>query len=135
MSHKAGPHELPAMKFENWKSQLKVVKSQNGDQKDKLTAFLRNGLPDANPILEKIEEFQSQFIQQDLVFDILWSDLLNLEKSKQEGLCSINRDGDESQHEMVLEKEIQLFGEHFLNLQTEFREFVRKCEFRRQARH
>lgn len=110
---------------EGWKRILGLLEQENILQKNRLVEILKAHEKDNNSHLVEIaERYQSQFLQQDDTFRIMWNDLANLERS-------MDKEGSKRDADLIkiylsqekLRQEIKSLQIHFNQLKAGFTNF------------
>ncbi|HET9826411.1 MAG TPA: hypothetical protein VFP87_13820 [Chitinophagaceae bacterium] len=110
---------------EAWKKILGVLEQENIFQKNKLAEMLKAHEKDCNEkLLDILERYQSEFLQQDEAFKIMWNDLASLERSIEKGASKPALDVTRMNcSQDKLRGEIKNLQMHFNQLKTGFRAF------------
>lgn len=110
---------------EGWKRILGLLEQENIVQKTRLAEMLKvHEKSDNENLLEIAERYQSQFLQQDDTFRIMWNDLASLERS-------VDRESSKREADLVkindcqekLRQEIKILQIHFNQLKEGFTNF------------
>jgi hypothetical protein len=114
---------------EAWKKMLGFLQQDNILQKNKLAEMLGNHHAKNEDLLEIVEEYQHQFLQQDQEFRLMWHDITGLEKLSKENNCEV--EPIEITHKLgKLRKEIKTLGINFDKLKTGFDNFLNAISHR-----
>jgi hypothetical protein len=110
---------------EGWKKILGLLQQENIVQKNKLAEILKNNTRHDGQLLEKAEQYQSRFLQQDEAFRLMFNDIGEYERLE-EGISSwdkaelrkINKTRNK------LKKETKNLEINFTKLRSEFNNFL-----------
>jgi hypothetical protein len=109
---------------EGWKRILGFLQQENIHQKNKLAEMLKRNNGRNEYLLEIAEHYQSQFLQQDDAFRLMWNDLSTLERLiKKEMLRNHPHAGEVGYRQMMLRTEIRNLELNFDKLKSDFSRF------------
>jgi hypothetical protein len=109
---------------EGWKRILGFLQQENIHQKNKLAEMLKRNNGRNEYLLEVAERYQSQFLQQDEAFRLMWNDLSRLERLiREEMLKNHPHAGEVGYRQMMLRKEIKNLELNFDKLKSDFSRF------------
>jgi hypothetical protein len=109
---------------EGWKRILGFLQQENIHQKNKLAEMLKRNNGRNEYLLEIAERYQSQFLQQDEAFRLMWNDLSRLERLiRGEMLKNHPHAGEVGCRQMMLRKEIKNLELNFDKLKSDFSRF------------
>jgi hypothetical protein len=110
---------------EAWKKILGLLQQENIVQKNRLAEILKNNTMHDGQLLEKAEQYQSRFLQQDEAFRLMFKDIGEYERLE-EGISSWDK-ADLKRINATrnkLKKETKSLEINFTNLRSEFNNFL-----------
>jgi len=112
------------LEAERWKKVLNLMEEENVAQKNRLSQMLKDRPKKKRNLLELAAQYQSQFLQQDESFKIMWNNLARLEGSINQQLLRADHDKLQITNQHAKFKEdIEDLQAHFDQLKSDFLSF------------